>query len=87
MQQASKRTQRWSATLITAWTQFCDFGLSPKSMQKRLFQEKLQWWKLHVGQQPDQPSSDTPLPSDPVNYSSTLANERVEDQALIKAIK
>lgn len=26
-------------------------------------------------------------PFDPVNYSSTLANERVEDQALIKAIK
>lgn len=87
MQQASKRTQRWSATLITAWMQLCNFGISPESMQKTLFKEKLQSSKLHVQQQPDQPSSDTPLPSDPVNYSSTLANERVEDQALIKAIK
>lgn len=87
MQQASERTQRWSATLITAWTRPCDFGIGPEWMQKTLFQEKLQWSKLHVRQQSDQPSSDTPLPSDPVNYSSTLANERVEDQALIKAIK
>lgn len=61
--------------------------VGPLSMQKTLFKEKLQWSKLHVPQQPDQPSSDTPSPPDPVNYSSTLANERVEDQALIKAIK
>lgn len=67
--------------------QLCDLGIGPESMQKGLFKEKLQWSMLHVRQQPDQPSSDTPLRSDPVNYSSTLANERVEDQALIKAIK
>lgn len=43
-----------------------------------------------VLQQKDQPSSDTtssPPPFYPVNYSSTLANERVEARALIKAIK
>lgn len=40
-------------------------------------------------QHQDQLSSDTaaPPPLYPVNYSSTLANERVEDRALIKAIK
>lgn len=32
-------------------------------------------------------SPDPPPPLYPVNYSSTLANERVEDRPLIKAIK
>lgn len=72
-------------TLTTAHLQSCGFHVGSCSVQ-RLFKEKLQWLKLHVPQQADQPSSDPP-PPDPVNYSSTLANERVEDQALIKAIK
>lgn len=80
-QQASKAGGRTHNGIYA----FC--GIGPLSMHKTLFKEKLQWSKLHVPQQPDQPSSDTPSPPDPVNYSSTLANERVEDQALIKAIK
>lgn len=81
--EASKRTQRQQNTTSL---QSCDSDMGSCSVQ-RLFKEKLQWLKPHVPQQPDQPSSDTPSPPDPVNYSSTLANERVEDQALIKAIK
>lgn len=73
-------------TADTTSLQSCEFDMGSCSVQ-RLFKEKLQWLKPHVPQQPDQPSSDTPSPPDPVNYSSTLANERVEDQALIKAIK
>lgn len=48
--------------LITAYMWLWDFGIGPLSMHKTLFKEKLQWSKLHVPQQPDQPSSDAPLP-------------------------
>lgn len=60
--------------------------------RKAIFLERLQWLRV-LPACPAAAGSTLlrhhlyPTPFYPVNYSSTLANERVEDRALIKAIK